>query len=158
MTTKVEPGGGNTNIQFNDNQKFGGNTDFTWDNSTSSFFANTTKGTLQLGAGPTSNMVVALQGGTVPPSIIIENEEPGGPVTIEADSTLALYSDNGSVELQDGSQAKQIEVTHDSKIGFFGAVPVARPTVTGSRSSGAALASLLTSLVSLGIIIDNSTE
>jgi len=42
-------------------------------------------------------------------------------------------------------------------LGFFGVTPVARPTVTGSRSSGAALASLLTALASLGLIVDGST-
>lgn len=42
-------------------------------------------------------------------------------------------------------------------LGFFGVTPVARPTVTGSRASGAALQSLLTALASLGLIIDGST-
>lgn len=42
-------------------------------------------------------------------------------------------------------------------LGFFGVTPVARPTVTGSRASGAALASLLTALASLGLIVDGST-
>lgn len=42
-------------------------------------------------------------------------------------------------------------------LGFFGATPVDRPTVTGSRASGAALQSLLTALASLGLINDGST-
>lgn len=42
-------------------------------------------------------------------------------------------------------------------LGFFGVTPVARPTVTGSRASGAALQSLLTALASLGLIVDGST-
>lgn len=42
-------------------------------------------------------------------------------------------------------------------IGFFGNYPVSRPTVTGSRSDGTALASLLTALAALGLIQDDST-
>lgn len=41
--------------------------------------------------------------------------------------------------------------------GFYGATPVAKPEVTGSRSDGTALASLLTALETLGLITD-STE
>jgi hypothetical protein len=41
--------------------------------------------------------------------------------------------------------------------GFFGATPVAKPTVTGSRGSNAALASALTALANLGLITDSST-
>lgn len=42
--------------------------------------------------------------------------------------------------------------------GFYGATPVAKPEVTGSRSDGTALASLLTALATLGLITDSSTE
>ena len=43
------------------------------------------------------------------------------------------------------------------KIGFYGATPVTRPTVTGSRGGNAALASLLTQLANLGLITDSSS-
>jgi hypothetical protein len=43
------------------------------------------------------------------------------------------------------------------RIGFFNATPVAKPTVTGSKASNAALASLLTQLAALGLITDSST-
>ena len=43
------------------------------------------------------------------------------------------------------------------KIGFWGATPVTRPTVTGSRGGNAALASLLTALANEGLIT-NSTS
>jgi hypothetical protein len=43
------------------------------------------------------------------------------------------------------------------KLGFLGATPIAKPTVTGTRSNAAALASLLTSLASYGLILDGST-
>jgi hypothetical protein len=41
--------------------------------------------------------------------------------------------------------------------GFFGATPVAKPTVTGSRAANAALASLLTQLAALGLVTDSSS-
>ena len=43
------------------------------------------------------------------------------------------------------------------QIGFYGTTPVAKPTVTGSRATGAALVSLLTQLASLGLITDSTT-
>jgi hypothetical protein len=45
----------------------------------------------------------------------------------------------------------------NDQLGFHGAVPVARQTVTGSRTDGTALASLLTALATLGLIVDEST-
>jgi hypothetical protein len=43
------------------------------------------------------------------------------------------------------------------QIGFFGATPVAKPIITGSRASGIALQNLLTQLATLGIITDSTT-
>jgi len=43
------------------------------------------------------------------------------------------------------------------QLGFYGATPVAKPTITGSRAGNAALADLLTSLASQGIIVDSSS-
>ena len=42
-------------------------------------------------------------------------------------------------------------------LGFYGAAAVTKPAVTGSRGANAALASLLTSLATLGLITDNTT-
>ena len=50
----------------------------------------------------------------------------------------------------------QIEMK-DYKLGFFGAAPVIKSTVTGSRGGNAALASALTALANLGLINDSST-
>ena len=44
-----------------------------------------------------------------------------------------------------------------SQMGFFNATPVVKPTITGSRASGAALQNLLTQLASLGLITDSTT-
>jgi hypothetical protein len=43
-------------------------------------------------------------------------------------------------------------------IGFFGALPVARPVVTGARGSSPALAGLLRALASLGLITDATSS
>jgi len=43
------------------------------------------------------------------------------------------------------------------KLGFLGATAIVRPTVTGSRGANAALASVLTALANLGLIVDSST-
>ena len=45
----------------------------------------------------------------------------------------------------------------EDEIGFYGSNPVAKPTVTGSRSGNAALADLLTELDNMGLITDSST-
>lgn len=44
-----------------------------------------------------------------------------------------------------------------TKLGFFGQTPSTRPTVVGSRASGAAYTSLLDAMAALGLVIDNST-
>ncbi|MGW3144840.1 hypothetical protein ACWDG1_09195 [Streptomyces sp. NPDC001177] len=43
-----------------------------------------------------------------------------------------------------------------NQIGFYGATPASKPTVTGSRGGNAALASLLSALATLGLITDGS--
>ncbi len=45
----------------------------------------------------------------------------------------------------------------DKPLGFYGATPTAKPSVTGSRGGNAALASLITALALLGLVTDNST-
>jgi hypothetical protein len=43
-------------------------------------------------------------------------------------------------------------------IGFYGlATPVAKPTVTGSKGANAALTSLMTALVALGLVLDTTS-
>jgi hypothetical protein len=49
-----------------------------------------------------------------------------------------------------------LTITAD-KLGFYYATPILQPTVTGSRSSSAAITSLLTSLANLGLIVDSTT-
>ena len=66
----------------------------------------------------------------------------------------------GSIYLQTPAGGDAMQVTDDgtsAQISFFGAIPVVKPTVTGSRASGAALQNLLTQLASLGLITDSTT-
>jgi hypothetical protein len=44
-----------------------------------------------------------------------------------------------------------------ARLGFYGSAAVAKPTVAGSRGGNAALASLLTALSSVGLVVDSST-
>lgn len=65
----------------------------------------------------------------------------------------------GKVEFVDalyGSAKHTLDGTAN-QIGFFGATPVSKPTVTGSRGGNAALASLLTALASEGLITDGTS-
>lgn len=45
----------------------------------------------------------------------------------------------------------------NKSIGFYGATPGTKPTITGSRGSNAALADLLTKLATLGLITDSTS-
>lgn len=42
-------------------------------------------------------------------------------------------------------------------LGFYGAAPIAKPTVTGAKGGNAALTSLLAQLALLGLITDSTT-
>lgn len=46
----------------------------------------------------------------------------------------------------------------DKKLGFYGSAGINRPTVTGSRGGNATLASLLTLLASMGLIVDGTSS
>lgn len=70
----------------------------------------------------------------------------------------------GPIQIHAGAPSAALLITYDSlrlgtgetKLGVYGADPVARPTVTGSRASGAALASLLSQLATLGLLNDGT--
>ena len=73
--------------------------------------------------------------------------------TISANQTLAE-----GVNLAVGtSTGTQIGTSSSQKLGLFGATPIVRPTVSGSRGGNAALASLLMALANLGLIVDSTT-
>lgn len=56
-----------------------------------------------------------------------------------------------------GADRIELGTTSSDKIGFMGATPVSRPTVSGSRGGNAALADLLTELDTMGLITDSSS-
>ena len=70
-------------------------------------------------------------------------------------------TDSASLRMQLGATGDlTIEgaIDHDgSTVGFFGTAPTTKPTVTGSRGGNAALASLLTALAGLGLLVDSSS-
>lgn len=65
----------------------------------------------------------------------------------------------GKVEFVDGlyGATKHVLDGAANTAGFFGASPTGRPTVAGSRGGNAALASLLTALAGLGLVVDSTT-
>jgi hypothetical protein len=62
----------------------------------------------------------------------------------------------GGVVLSAGSTAQQIRI-NTTGIGFFGATPVSKPTITGSRGGNAALSDLLAALADMGLINNGTT-
>jgi hypothetical protein len=74
------------------------------------------------------------------------------------DGGVTKFTDFPGNVLVEGATYVAGSFTHaGTTIGVNGATPVARATITGSRASGAALASLLTFLALRGDIIDSST-
>lgn len=75
---------------------------------------------------------------------------------LEVNEGLIAY---GGVTVQEGLSVNSgtVNLNPDGGIGVFGAAPVTKRTVTGSRGGNAALASLLTALATYGIITDSST-
>lgn len=80
----------------------------------------------------------------------------------EGDTLVVFPMANGDwavvqVVAEASSSVTARDLTVEGDVGFYGAAPAARPTVTGSRGGNAALASLLTALEDLGLIVDSST-
>lgn len=79
--------------------------------------------------------------------------------------TITLEATDGSnpqtVQLvSNGSASRGIFIgtsTLYDRVGFFGNTPISRPTVTGSRAGNAALASLMTTLATYGLVVDSTT-
>lgn len=87
----------------------------------------------------------------------ITPDSSGGAVTLQAVSIDTDTSDTGRVLLCGSGTDGSVGLgTTTDKIGFFGAAAVAQPAVTGSRSGGAALQSLLSALHTLGLITNAS--
>jgi hypothetical protein len=70
--------------------------------------------------------------------------EGGGTITLTGNNTIAC-------------NATRIGTNNTETIGFWGATPIARPTVTGAKAGNAALTSLITQLAAAGLITDSTT-
>lgn len=78
-------------------------------------------------------------------------------------NTLRIGTDVGSgggtsraMSLITGGTAR-INIGASGELGFFGATAIAKPSVTGAHGANAALQSLLTALVNLGLITDSTS-
>jgi hypothetical protein len=71
-------------------------------------------------------------------------------------TTAAIALGNNNIVVGEGAGAK-VGTAVSQKLGFWGATPITRPKVTGSRSSGAALVSLLEALANAGLIANESS-
>lgn len=82
----------------------------------------------------------------------------GGHLVLKGGARYTSGTDGG-VQLKggDGTTVFQIDMAGGARIGFYGATPAAKPTVTGSRGGNAALASLLTALSGQGLLTDSSS-
>jgi hypothetical protein len=88
----------------------------------------------------------------------------GGPESVGVGSPLAIQNGqlvldaNGLAPLDSPAFTGSLSLgAVSSRLGFFGAVGETQPVVTGSRAGNSALASLLSALAGLGLIIDAST-
>lgn len=70
--------------------------------------------------------------------------------------TIAVQSAAG-VTITGGNITGLSSLGVAGQVGFYGTAPQVQPTVTGSRGGNAALASLLTALDGLGLIVDGSS-
>lgn len=76
-------------------------------------------------------------------------------------ANLFEFKDNSSVVQLSLSNTGNLlikgDLNHDgSKVGFYTATPLAKPTITGSRAGNAALADFLTKLATLGLLTDST--
>lgn len=72
--------------------------------------------------------------------------------------SLVSYNEGGALDLfYAPSVTLPSMYSEGTKLGFYGQTPTTRPTVVGSRASGAAYTSLLDAMATLGLVIDNST-
>lgn len=93
-------------------------------------------------------------------SLQVDSASGAGNLSVRGSSTTSdvniLGKGNGGVLLFDGAGNTKFRI-NTVGVGFYGATPAAKPTVTGSRGGNVALASLITALASLGLVTDSST-
>lgn len=140
------PGGTDKAIQFNNNGVFGGNvTAMSFDGSSVEFTASGSGAIICAGIGNTSG--VLLQGGNTGNALVSVHYQNANTIDIINGESGKAINLSGAISLGQASDT----------IGFFATTPIGKPTVSGSRGGNAALASLLTALANLGLIINNSS-
>lgn len=107
-----------------------------------------------LKAGSTTATIVnhlLAQGSATGASLVLTGEG------ADTDITIAFAPKGaGDGQLRSGGGTVNVR-WNNSGLGFYGATPVAKPAVSGSRGGNAALASLLTQLATLGLVTDSTT-
>ncbi len=73
------------------------------------------------------------------------------------DSSFDLNISGGNNIAMSTTTGTMIATAVNQLLGFWGAAPVTQPTVTGSRGGNVALASLLTQLSTMGLVVDSTT-
>lgn len=89
----------------------------------------------------------------------------GGDTTLVLDSsvnpeTIVLDSDLSNTLIKVAPSAGQIVSIGNAtgfKLGFFGATPALKPTITGAKGGNTALAGTIAALVALGLVTDSTT-
>ncbi|MFC8008643.1 collagen-like triple helix repeat-containing protein [Streptomyces cinereoruber] len=90
------------------------------------------------------NRVAAVEGGTA----FLAALNVLGPARV-INAALQVEGESGTVRhVLDGA---------GNRLGFYGAAPAERPTITGSHSDGTAIASLIAALATLGLVTDDTT-
>lgn len=96
-------------------------------------------------------------------NIEVGNAAGGGIAAVDFHSTIGSGDWDARIQAEEVSGNTHLSFQADAlamvapAMGFYSGIPVAKPTVTGSRGGNAALASLLTALASMGLIT-NSTS
>jgi hypothetical protein len=116
--------------------------DRTW--ASGQFYPLTSGNNLDVYVGDVLNRVTAIEGGT---AFLAGLNSTGTARVINTD--LKIEGSGGAVRHTLNGAA--------NTAGFFGATPVARQTITGTRNDGTAYANLVTALVNLGLVADSST-
>jgi hypothetical protein len=106
------------------------------------------------------------------PAVLLPNDKPLSARNQAGNATISLIRFNTSNQIQfdttmrwaegaslvlGSTTGSMIGSASSQKLGFWGATPIVRPTVTGSRGGNAALASLLTALANAGLVVDSSS-
>lgn len=136
---------------------FGGYASLTGPGETATPGDLTQLGGLSVEVPPTSGTGLSLQN-QAPIELVIQDIGGGGLVIDEGGGTggiTIIDHGGGGIVIEDDGVGGI--VLNTNTLSFFTNPAVSQPTVTGSRGGNAALASLLTALAALGLVIDSST-